>query len=96
MGYDYVLGAGGVYVQSESAHLTARVLVAPAQVRGLAAVTEKLEMAHGPIPAHLFELGLGWMLADLGTERFFGVRWDGDDYDYRLVVPPAIRDIYIP
>ena len=24
IGYDYVLGSGGLYVQSESAHLTAR------------------------------------------------------------------------
>ena len=36
IGYDYVLGSGGVYVQSESAHLTARVPVAPCDVRGLA------------------------------------------------------------
>ena len=86
VGYDYVLGSGGLYVQSESANLTARALVAPAGVRGLAPVSEKLELAHGPIPAHVFELGLGWMLAAPGTERFFAVRWDGDAY--RLVVPP--------
>ena len=48
IGFDYVLGSGGLYVQSESAHLTARVLVAPAQVRGLAPVSEKLEL--GPRP----------------------------------------------
>ena len=86
VGFDYVLGAGGLYVQSESATLTARILAAPAEVRGLAPVSEKLELAHGPIPAHVFELGLGWMLAAPGTERFFAVRWDGDAY--RLVVPP--------
>ena len=86
IGYDYVLGAGGLYVQSESAHLTARALVAPTDVRGLAHVSEKLELAHGPIPAHVFELGLAWMLAEPGTERLFAVRWDGDAY--RLVVPP--------
>ena len=86
IGFDYVLGSGGLYVQSESAHLTARVLVAPAQVRGLAPVSEKLELAHGPIPAHVFELGLGWMLAAPGTERFFAILWDGNAY--RLVVPP--------
>ena len=86
VGYDYVLGAGGLYVQSESANLTARTLVAPAAVRGLAPVTEKLELAHGPIPAHVFEMGLSWMLAAPDTERFFAVGWDGDNY--RLVVPP--------
>ncbi len=86
VGYDYVLGAGGLYVQSESAHLTARALAVPAKVRGLTPVTEKLALTHGPIPAHVFELGLVWLLAAPGTERFFAVRWDGDGY--RLVVPP--------
>ena len=86
VGYDYVLGAGGLYVQSESAHLTARIPVAPAQVRGLAPVSEKVEFTHGPIPVHVFELGLGWMLTAPDTERFFAVGWDGGAY--RLVVPP--------
>ena len=86
VGYDYVLGASGLYIQSESTHLTARVVIAPANVRGLAPVSEKLELAHGLIPAHVFELGLGWMLAAPDTERFFAVRWDGGAY--RLVVPP--------
>ena len=85
IGYDYVLGVGGLYVQSESAHLTARIRVAPCEVRGLAPVAEKVELARGPIPAALFELGLRWFLDDPDTERFFAVRWDGRAY--RLVVP---------
>ena len=86
IGYDYVLGSGGVYVQSESAHLTARVMVAPCEVRGLAPVAEKVALSHGPIPARLFELGLRWFQDDPDTERLFAVRWDGRAY--RLVVPP--------
>ena len=86
IGYDYVLGSGGVYVQSESAHLTARVPVAPCEVRGLAPVAEKVLLSHGPIPAQLFELGLRWFRHDPDTERLFAVRWDGRAY--RLVVPP--------
>ena len=85
IGYDYVLGSGGVYVQSQGAHLTARVLVAPGAVRGLAPVAEKVQLTHGPIPASLFELGLRWGQDAPDTERFFAVRWDGDGY--RLVVP---------
>ena len=85
IGYDYVLGSGGVYVQSRSANLTARVLVASAPVRGLAPISEKVELAHGPIPSGLFEVGLSWFLDDPDTERFFAVRWDG--CSYRLVVP---------
>ncbi len=98
VGYDYVLGSGGLYVQSESAHLTARVLVGPCEVRGLAPVAEKVTLTHGPIPARLFELGLGWFEDDPETERFFAVRWDRRSY--RLVVPPqmgtATRLAYAP
>ena len=90
IGYDYVLGSGGLYVQSEGAHLTARVPVASCAVRGLAPVAEKVELAHGPIPARLFELGLRWFRDDPDTERFFAVRWDGEAY--RLVVPPQAGD----
>ena len=98
IGYDYVLGSGGVYVQAQSAHLTARVRVAPGTVRGLAPVAEKVELTHGPIPAVLFELGLRWFQDALETERLFAVRWDEDGY--RLVVPPqagtATRLAYQP
>ena len=98
IGFDYVLGSGGLYVQSESADLTARVLVAPCTVRGLAPVTGKVDLAHGPIPARLFEVGLRWFGDDPHTERFFAVRWDGRAY--RPVVPPqagtATRLAYVP
>ena len=98
IGYDYVLGSGGLYVQSQGAHLTARVLVAPGAVRGLAPVAEKLQLTHSPIPSQLFELGLRWFQDDPDTERLFAVRWDGDAY--RLVVPPqegtATRLAYQP
>ena len=86
IGYDYVLGAGGVYVQSASAHLTARVLIAPCVVRGLAPVSEKVALPHGRIPSRLLEAGLRWFQDAPDTERFFAVRWDG--HAYGPVVPP--------
>ena len=86
VGYDYVLGSGGLYVQSESVHLTARIPVATADVRGLAPISEKVELTHGPIPAGLFEVGLRWFRQAPATERFFAVGWDGGAY--RLVAPP--------
>ena len=98
VGYDYVLGSGGLYVQTQGAHLTARVPVAPGEVRGLAPVAEKVQLSHGLIPAQLFELGLRWFQDDPDTERLFAVRWDGRAY--RLVVPPqagtTTRLAYLP
>ena len=77
---------------------TARVMVAPGPVRGLAPVTEKVALSHGPIPGRFFELGLHWFQDAPETERFFAVRWGGEGY--RLVVPPqagtATRLAYRP
>ncbi len=88
VGFDYVLGADGLYVQSEGAHMTARVRIATCEVRGLAPVAEKVGLSHGPVPARLLEVGLRWFRGDPDTERIFAVRWDGRSY--RLVVPPQI------
>ena len=63
----------------------ARVPVSPGTVRGLAPVADKLQLSHGPIPTHQFEVGLRWFQETLDTERFFALRWDGQGY--RLVVP---------
>ncbi len=86
IGYDYVLGSGGLYVQSRSDRLSARLRLAACTVRGLAPLDERLELRRGPIPAELFERGLGWFREDPETERFFAVGWDGRAY--RLVLPP--------
>ena len=86
IGYDYVLGSGGLYVQSRSDQLSARLRLAACKVRGLAPVSERLELLRGPIPAELFERGLGWFREDPETERFFAIGWDGRAY--RLVLPP--------
>ena len=85
IGFDYVLGSGGVYVQSRSTDLVARVVVAPGSIRRLGPVTEKVKLTHGPIPAYRLECGLRWFREAPRTERFFAVRWDGEAY--RLVVP---------
>ena len=45
-------------------------------------------LGHGPIPAHVLELGLRWFRIAPDTERLFAVRWDGQAY--RLVVPPQV------
>ncbi len=83
-----MLGSGGVYVQSRSEQLSARLRLAACPVRGLAPVGERLELRQGPIPAELFERGLGWFREKPETERFFAIGWDGRAY--RLVVPEQI------
>ena len=99
IGYDYVLGAGGVYVQSESAHLTARVSGRPLHGAGTRLPwPRRWSLPTAPSQRRLFVLGLRWFQDDPHTERLFAVRWDGRAY--RLVVPPqagtATSLAYVP
>ena len=85
VGYDYVLGRNGLYVQSASKKMRARIRIAAADVRGLVAVGEKLKLADGPIPIHLLALGLDWFASDPGVERYFYIHHSGGEY--RIAAP---------
>ena len=80
IGYDYVLGEDGLYVQSENPSLTARVMVAPARVRGLHTVGRKMEIKNGRIPAAMLERGVRWFRENPDQERLFLLAWDGRGY----------------
>ena len=80
IGYDYVLGQDGLYVQAEGPDLTARLMIAPAEIRGLAPVERKVELRHGPLPAGILEKGIAWFMEDPSRERLFAVRWEGGKY----------------
>ena len=83
--YDYVLARGGVYVQAKGPLILARVLNAPADIRGLAPTGPKFELANGLIPAHLFEQILTSFFLNIHFETFAAIRWDGNAY--QLVLP---------
>ena len=79
IGYDYVLGAGGLYVQSESADLTARVLVSSLRSAGAGPRgSRRWGLRQGPIPAgHIRSWVCAGSRATPDTERFFAIRWEG-------------------
>ena len=84
-GYDYVMAQHGVYVQSQNHRMTARVLLAPAPIRGLLPAEPTLRLHPGLIPAALLDLGISAMLAQPHRESMFGIRWQ--DNAYHLVFP---------
>lgn len=84
VGYDYVLGSNGLYVQSQSNELVARIHIAECRVRGLAPVDTKISLLHGLIPAYLLERGLRWFREAPHTERFFSIAWNGEEYVLRI------------
>ena len=80
VGYDYVLGEDGLYLQSRSDNLVARIQIATCEVRGLSPVDTKVVLPNGRVPARLFERGLRWLQAAPHTERMFTISWDGEEY----------------
>lgn len=87
--YDYIFSADGTYIQSTSPLLTARIMVAEYELRGLQPVTEKVVLEHGLIPGLLMELVLDAMLANPRAELFAAIRWDGESYG--VVLPQQTR-----
>ena len=86
MAYTYVLAGNGLFLEAENALLRARILIAPAQVRGLPALVPYLELRHGLIPGYLMDLVVSACGATPDREVYAAIAWDGQDY--RVVVPP--------
>ena len=79
-GYDYLMAGNGVFVQAESGLLQARILLAEADVRGLAPAEARLELANGPIPMKILRAGVTWFRENPDIERYFAIGWEGQRY----------------
>lgn len=86
--YDYILAGNGVMVHAVNKHLTARVEVAAADIRGLVWSRPYLHLHHGRIPQRLWDLTVSVMMTDPTKEAFAAIIWDGE---YRLHYPQQIR-----
>jgi PRTRC genetic system protein A len=84
IGYNYLLAANGLFLRASNPLLSATIQVAPADVRGLAPLTEELTLAHGRIPFRLMEPTLTF-LTSWGCELYLGVVWK--DGAYEKVIP---------
>ena len=82
--YDYVMAQGGLFVRAASPYIRATVLVAAAQVRGLAPLEESLELPLGKIPRRIYDLALSILAARPQEEHYLAVTWEGE---YRLRDP---------
>lgn len=85
--YNYILASNGLWLEAENAHIRARVLLAPAEVRGLADLSPTLFLKHGRLPESLWTDTCD-LLGDVSQPeevQFVAVVW-GDGY--HLVYPP--------
>lgn len=82
--YNYIMAGNGLFIESESEYLQARIQIAEAKIRGLADLQERVVLTHGRIPPYLFGSALGFMGEDLSKELYVAVVYDGR---YRLEIP---------
>jgi len=82
--YNYIMAGNGLFIESESEYLQARIQISETRIRGLASLQERVVLTHGRIPAYLFGSALGFMGEDLTTELYVAVVWRGR---YSLDIP---------
>lgn len=85
LAYDYILARNGVFLEAESSLIKARIKVGDAEVRGLAPLTERVELVNGRVPSYLVALVSHWMRRDYGREMYCAISWTG--YSYLLERP---------
>lgn len=85
MGYNYILSAGGLYLQAQNPLIKATICIAPAVVRGLAGVDDSIELLHGKIPIRLYELAFNTLYAEPNVEQYVAIIFR--DGAYHLIKP---------
>ena len=83
--YDYILASNGVFVRAENHLIKATVAVSEASIRGLQPLQEKVELRHGRIPRHIYDLALSALMVNPRLELLVEVVWDEG---YHLKAPP--------
>lgn len=83
--YDYILGAGGLYVRAECPLIVATICISQSEVRGLAPVEEKIELTYGRIPRRLYDLALMVLCGEMHKERYLAITWNDG---YHIAYPP--------
>jgi len=85
IGYDYILARNGVYICASNKLISARIPISSyCHIRGLADEKPYIQLAHGKIPAVLFELALNTALNGKDKEMYMAVTCLEDGYHLYL------------
>lgn len=85
--YEYVYGAGGVYVRARRDGLEAIVPVAVCELRGLEPVRPLVDLAYPRVPRQLVEAIVGTSITAAPDEALFYLWFDGDAGRWHLEFP---------
>jgi len=87
LGYEYLVGANGLFIRAEDSRMAARVLVAGAQLSGLAPVVPDARLKTPRIPGDWLWSVLGSARRHLPNERAFQFTWDDIGARWRCDAP---------
>ncbi|GAH85370.1 unnamed protein product, partial [marine sediment metagenome] len=71
--YDYIFASNGIFIEAEGPLISARILVAECEIRGLAPIETKISLTYGSIPQRFFDLALNLFLADSSSEHYVAI-----------------------
>jgi PRTRC genetic system protein A len=86
--YDYIVAGNGLFIRAHNPLLKATICISPVKIRGLSLLNEQIELLHGKIPMHLYDLSFSVLMSSSELEQYLAITWEGE---YRLRIPPQER-----
>lgn len=87
--YDYILAENGLFIRARNRLVEGTVCISPVEIRGLRPLEERIELVHGKIPRHLYDLALSVLIASSDREQYLAITWEDE---YRLRIPGQERN----
>jgi PRTRC genetic system protein A len=87
--FNYILAEDGLFIRTENPLVKTTLCISPVEIRGLSPLKESIELTHGKIPRHLYDLSVSILMAGSDREQYLAITWEDE---YRLRVPPQERN----
>lgn len=87
--YDYILAENGLFIRAQNPLIEGAVCISPVEIRGLSPLEKRIELVHGKIPRHLYDLSLSVLMASSDREQYLAITWENE---YRLRMPAQERN----
>jgi len=87
--YDYILAEDGLFIRVRNPLIKGLVCISPVNIKGLAPLDEQIELTHGKIPRHLYDLSLSVLMTSSDREQYLAITWEDE---YRLRIPGQDRN----
>ena len=87
--YDYILAKDGLFIQASNPLIKGVLCISPVEIRGLSPLKESIELVHGKIPMHLYDLSVSILMASSDREQYLAITWESE---YRLRIPTQDRN----